>query len=94
MKDNPKSVTIDSKGNLCVDKDCEIDKVIIVSTGKAGTDYEGKTAEKTVAIIMDGADPGPGGVPPVGDDIPVVPLVLASVIALAGAVLFTRLKRV
>ena len=51
LKDNPDKVSIDADGRLTVDKDCKLDSVTIISTGKSGTEYEGRSAYKDVRII-------------------------------------------
>ena len=51
LKDNPDKVSIDDEGRLTVDNDCELDSVTIISTGKNGTEYEGRSAYKQVSII-------------------------------------------
>ncbi|MDE6232599.1 MAG: fibronectin type III domain-containing protein, partial [Lachnospiraceae bacterium] len=52
LKDNPDKISIDNNGRLTVDKDCELDHVTIISTGKSGTEYEGRTAQKEVKINL------------------------------------------
>lgn len=67
LQGNPDKVSITSEGKLIVDKDCGLSSVVVISTGNAGTKYEGITLQKEVRIVAagDGTEPKPE--PPAGD---------------------------
>ncbi len=57
LKDNPANVSISADGTLTVGASCTLTEVTIISTGKAGTPYAGRTASKTVALTAATVNP-------------------------------------
>ncbi len=66
LQDNPDGITISEDGTLTVSSTCTVTSVTIVATGKTGTNYDGKTASKTVTITTETSEVTPDNT----DDIP------------------------